>query len=166
MVFRNNLKSFAIRLAIVPVLGALAAACVAPTPVRIEGTAMRPTFDDGDKVIMNQPPGEIARGDVIMFRYPKDQTRFYIKRVIALPGEKIEIKDGMTYINSNLLDEPYIDPEYNSMTAKFSEGTIPEGHYFVMGDNRNNSSDSRSWGTVSRELITGKYYMKYGRGKE
>jgi signal peptidase I len=166
MVFRNNFKVFAICLAIVSVLGVLAAACVVPTPVRVEGSAMKPAFNDGDKVIMNQPPGEIARGDVIMFRFPKDQTRFYIKRVIALPGEKIKIKDGTIYINGAPLDEPYVDPEYNHTKADFAEETVTGGHYFTMGDNRDNSSDSRSWGTVSRELITGKYYMKYGSVKE
>jgi signal peptidase I len=160
MVFRNNFKIFAICLAIVPVLGALAA-CAAPTPVRIEGSAMRPAFKDGDKVIMNKPPGEIGRGDVIMFLYPEDHSRMYIKRVIGLPGEKIEIKSGRIYINGAPLDEPYLDPEYNSENVEFPEETIPEGHYFVMGDNRDNSSDSRAWGTVPKELITGKYSFTY-----
>jgi len=169
MVFLSNLKVQRTCLALLLALGAaLLGACAGavPVPVKVEGSAMRPAFKDGDRVLMNQPPGEIARGDVIMFLYPRDQSKMYIKRVIGLPGEKIEIKSGRIYINSGLLDEPYIDPEYNSMKAKFSEETIPEGHYFVMGDNRDNSSDSRSWGTVSRELVTGKYYMKYGSVKE
>lgn len=166
MVFQSNFKIFAICLIIVPALGALGAACAAPTPVRIEGSAMRPAFKDGDKVIMHQPPGEIGRGDVIMFLYPQDHSRMYIKRVIGLPGEKIEIKSGRIYINGAALDEPYVDLEYNRTGAKFSEETIPEEHYFVMGDNRDNSSDSRAWGTLSKELITGKYYLTYWKVKK
>lgn len=150
---------------VLPAVAVLIAACAMPVPVRVEGTDMRPTLDGGDKVIMN-PPGEIVRGDIIMFRSPKDESRFYIKRVVALPGEKIEIKDGRTFINGVPLDEPYLDQEYNSVNGRLAESTVPAGEYFVMGDNRNNSSDSRAWGTVKLGLITGKYYTTYSTAKK
>lgn len=155
-----------IRFTVLATIVLLLAACAVPAPVRIDGMAMMPNLKDGDKVIMNQPPGEIGRGDVVMFRYPKDETRVYIKRVIALPGEKIEIRAGRTYINGAMLDEPYLDQEYNSAGRILPEETVPSGHYFVMGDNRDNSSDSRAWGTVDKELITGKYYMAYSTAKK
>jgi signal peptidase I len=126
---------------------------------------MRPTFNDGDRILMT-PPGEILRGDVIMFSYPKDETRFYIKRVIGLPGEKIEIRDGKTFINGLPIEEPYLDQSYNMQPGNYPEVTIAGGNYFVMGDNRDNSSDSRSWGTVKSELITGKYRATYAKAEK
>jgi signal peptidase I len=167
MVFRNNFRFDIFYLMPLLAIGtALLGACAVPVPVKVEGLAMRPAFNDGDRVLMTQPPGKIVRGDVIMFLYPKDQSRVYIKRVIGLPGDKIAIMDGRVYINGDPYEEAYIDPEYNHSKAKLAEETVPADHYFVMGDNRDNSSDSRSWGTVRTELITGKYYMKYISGKE
>lgn len=138
----------------------LNAAC-APQPVLIEGTAMLPSFRDGDRVIMDRSVGELKRGDVIMFLYPKDTSKWYFKRVIGLPGETVEIQEGKVFVNGQLLDEPYLDQKYNQTRDTFAPKMVAENHYYVLGDNRDNSSDSRYWGTVSKDLITGKYVSTY-----
>ncbi|HEX9960208.1 MAG TPA: signal peptidase I [Pyrinomonadaceae bacterium] len=130
-------------------------------PVRLEGTAMLPSFHDGDRVFIDKQPGELKRGDVIMFLYPKDTSKRYFKRIIGLPGEKVEIREGKVFIDGQILDEPYLNREYNQTGDAFPPKTVPENHYYVLGDNRANSSDSRYWGTVSRDLITGKYVSTY-----
>jgi signal peptidase I len=138
----------------------LNAAC-APQPVRVEGTAMLPNLSDGDKIIVNKNIGELKRGNVISFLYPKDTSKWYIKRVIGLPGENIYILEGKVFVNGQILNEPYLDQKYNQTGDSFAIRTVPENHYYVLGDNRDNSSDSRYWGTVSKDLITGKYVSTY-----
>ena len=135
-------------------------------PVRLEGTAMLPTFHDGDKVLMEKNVGKLKRGDVIMFLYPKDKTKSYFKRVIGLPGETVEIRAGKIFINGQILEESYLDEEHNQAKPTFPPRKIEEYQYFVMGDNRDNSSDSRYWGTVDEKLITGKYYMTYSKAEK
>jgi signal peptidase I len=130
-------------------------------PVRVEGTAMLPAFHDGDKVLIDRKATDIRRGDVIMFLYPKDTSKWYFKRVIALPGETVEMHEGKVFVNGQALDEPYIDQKYNQKRDIFPPRRVPENQYYVLGDNRDNSSDSRYWGTVSKDLITGKYISTY-----
>ena len=122
---------------------------------------MKPGFNSGDRIFIDKDVGALQRGEVITFLYPKDTSKWYIERIVGLPGETIEIKSGKVYVNGQILDEPYVDQTYNQMNSSFPPKTIPENHYFVLGDNRDNSSDSRSWGTVDKSLITGKYYMTY-----
>jgi len=122
---------------------------------------MSPNFNDGDRVIINRNVGELKRGDVIMFLYPKDTSKWYIKRVVGLPGENVELREDKVFVNGQILDEPYIDQKYNQTRGTFAPKTVPENHYYVLGDNRDNSSDSRYWGTVSKDLITGKYVSTY-----
>jgi signal peptidase I len=156
----------AIRFILIFILAnALFSAC-SPKPVRVEGTAMLPTLRDGDRILMDESIGELKRGDIVMFLYPKDKSKSYIKRIIGLPGETVEIRVGQVYINGQILDEPYIDESYNQAKQSFAPRPVAENTYFVAGDNRDNSSDSRYWGTVPRELIKGKYYMTYSKGKE
>lgn len=142
----------------------LLAAC-SLRPVRSEGTGMSPTINDGDKIFVDENFGELKRGDIIIFYYPKDRSKSYIKRVIGLPNETIEIREGKVYINGQVLDEPYLVEENNQQKSSFRPQKVLKNHYFVMGDNRDNSSDSRYWGTVDRELVIGKYYMTYSEAK-
>jgi signal peptidase I len=132
-------------------------------PVRVEGTSMLPNLEDQDRLFINKfafRVGEIHRGDVVVFRYPKDQTKNYIKRVIGLPGDTVQIEHGSVIVNGKLLREPYVPARY---TDDRSQPTmlIPMGEYFVLGDHRNISSDSREFGPVERELIYGKAAFVY-----
>lgn len=135
-------------------------------PVRVEGTAMKPTFNDGDRIFIDKNPGELKRGEFVTFLYPKDRAKWYFKRIVGLPGETIEIREGKVFINGEILDEPYLDEAFNQLKTAFPPRRIDEYHYFVMGDNRDNSSDSRYWGTVDEKLITGKYYATYLKANE
>jgi signal peptidase I len=132
-----------------------------PQPLRVEGMAMSPALNDGDRIMIDKNIGELKRGDIISFLYPKDKSKRFVKRIIGLPAEKVEIREGKIYINGEVLDEPYIDQQHNQYKSSFPPRLISENQYFVMGDNRDNSSDSRYWGTVSKDLITGKYLFKY-----
>ena len=104
--------------------------------------------------------GAPQRGDVIVFRYPKDPTRDFIKRVIALPGDTVEIREGRIFVNGQQLVEPYID-DGDRLTYACSTYRVPPGEFFVLGDNRNNSSGSHVWGPVPREYIVGKAWVVY-----
>lgn len=139
--------------------GILLTSCLAP--VKFEGSSMSPSISDGDRILITTNVGEIKRGDIIQFRYPKDHEKFYMKRVIGLPSETVEMREGVVFVNGNAIAEEYVDPIYNQSGSFLTERKVPENHYFVMGDNRDNSSDSRYWGTVEKNLIEGKYYWKY-----
>jgi len=129
-------------------------------PVRVEGHAMEPALNHGDRIFVIKRMGELKRGDIVIFLYPHDQSKSYLKRIIGLPGETIEIEAGRVLINGSQIEEPYLDPKYASHDTTVPV-QIPAQHYFVMGDNRRNSSDSRYWGTVPRELIYGKFTRRY-----
>ena len=129
-------------------------------PVRVEGRAMSPTLNNGDKVFLLKQFGEIQRGEIVAHLYPEDTSKSYIKRIIGLPGETLEIREGRVFINGQLLEEPYM-PAENFSQDTLAPVQIAAEHYFVLGDNRRNSSDSRYWGTVPRNLIYGKYWYRY-----
>jgi len=107
--------------------------------------------------------GQPSRGDIIVFRFPRDPSRDFIKRVVALPGERVEVKAGVVYVNGQRLDEPYIleNPTYSRDSA-----VVPPNNYFVLGDNRNNSSDSHVWGPVPLENVVGRAWFTYWPWKE
>ena len=121
---------------------------------------MSPTIVKGDWFIAT-PVSEIKRSDIIVFKYPKDTSIWYVFRVVGLPNEIIEVKNNNVYINGNLLEEPYILPEYNRRKIKDGIYKVPDDNYFVLGDYRDNSEDSRFWGSIPKILICGKFYMKY-----
>ena len=125
---------------------------------------MLPAMNDGDRWLVTTSIGDLKRGDVVVFRYPKDETKSYVKRVIGLPGERVEIRAGVVLINGQPLAEDYVDRDHNKAAASFPQKVVPDNHYFVMGDNRDNSSDSRYWGPVDRSLIEGKLYTRYFNG--
>ena len=124
-------------------------------PIKIEGQAMMPTFHDGQRVIADKMVDEIKRGDIVVFWFPEDPSKSYIKRIIGLPEEQVRIEDGKPYINNAPLDEPYLSSEYRSSDT-METVNIRSHHYFVMGDNRRNSSDSRYWGLVPEKYIYAK----------
>ena len=132
-------------------------------PVRIEGQAMSPALNAGDKVFMWKQFDELQRGDIVAHRYPLDTTKSYVKRIVGLPGETVEVRDGRVYINSKALDEPYM-PADSFSVDNVEVMIVPADHYYVLGDNRRNSSDSRLWGTVARELVYGKFWYRYANG--
>ncbi len=132
-------------------------------PVRVEGTSMLPRLEDQDRLFINKLAyrvGEIHRGDVVVFQYPLDRQKSYIKRVIALPGDDLRIDHGRVYLNGELVKEPYVPPRYADDRSQ-PEEVVPPHEYFVMGDHRSISSDSREFGPVERNLIYGKAAFVY-----
>jgi signal peptidase I len=132
-------------------------------PVRVEGTSMMPTLEDQERVFVNKFVyrfERIERGDVIVFRYPLDTSKSYIKRVIARPGDRIRIDDGLVYVNGQQMDEGYVPAIYEDVRS-YAEIVVPPHAYFVMGDHRNLSRDSRDFGAVDESYIYGKAVFGY-----
>ena len=128
--------------------------------VRVDGFSMRPTLDDGQFVLVSRLAyrfGEFERGDIIVFNSPVEVDEDLIKRVIGLPGDIIKVENGIVYVNGTMLDEPYIaaPPAYSGTWQ------VQEDQLFVLGDNRNDSSDSHAWGSVSEEEVIGKAILIY-----
>ncbi|HEX4285776.1 MAG TPA: signal peptidase I [Terracidiphilus sp.] len=132
-------------------------------PVRVEGTSMLPRLEDHDRLFINKfvyHIESIQRGDVVVFHYPRDPEKSYIKRVIGLPGDKIWIDHGRVWVNGVALEEGYVPDRYRD-TRSMAEIVVPEENYFMMGDHRSISSDSREFGPVERELVYGKAEFVY-----
>jgi signal peptidase I len=132
-------------------------------PVRVEGTSMLPRLEDRDRLFINKFVyhfASIERGDVVVFRYPRDPEKSYIKRVIAGPGDRLRIDHGRVWLNGKLLREPYVPFQYRD-NRSMAEIEIPADSYFMMGDHRSISSDSRDFGTVDRDLVYGKAVFVY-----
>ncbi|MCA1642288.1 MAG: signal peptidase I [Acidobacteria bacterium] len=130
-------------------------------PVRVEGKSMEPTLHDGDGVFFCRAIGEIERGDIVLFRYPGDETKSYYKRIIALPGETVELREGRMFINGTELSEPYVNSQFNQSRISHPPVRLNPGEYFVAGDNRDQSYDSRAWGALPRGLIYGEFVGRY-----
>jgi signal peptidase I len=132
-------------------------------PVKVEGTSMMPGLADQERIFINKYAyrlGAIERGDVVVFRYPGDPSKNYIKRIVGEPGDRIEIIRGAVFVNGNQLQEPYVPVQFRDERS-MSEMIVPEGSYFVLGDHRNLSSDSRDFGPVERGAIFGKAVFAY-----
>ena len=132
-------------------------------PVRVEGTSMLPNLEDQDRLIINKMAfrvGDIHRGDVVVFRYPRDHRTSYIKRVIALPGDRLRIDHGRLIVNGSFVPEPYVPLRFADDRSQPEMQLAPE-EYFVMGDHRSISQDSREFGPVDRNLIYGKAAFVY-----
>ena len=132
-------------------------------PVRVEGTSMLPMLEDQDRLFINKMAyrvGDVQRGDVVVFLYPRDHQKSYIKRVIAVPGDDLRIDHGRVWVNGRAMAEPYVPARYRDERTE-AEMVIPAGEYFVMGDHRSISSDSRDFGPVERSLIYGKAAFVY-----
>ncbi len=128
--------------------------------ILVDGASMEPTLVTGERVIVNRLSYKFStpqRGDIIVFHPPPNPSEEYIKRVIGLSGDAVQVKNGSVYVNGQLLQESYIDVKTNYA------GTwqVPEGQLFVLGDNRNNSSDSHDWGFVPMDYVVGKAILVY-----
>src|SRR5215469_225709 len=137
-------------------------------PVKVEGTSMLPRLEDRDRLFINKFVyhfENIHRGDVVVFHYPRDPEKSYIKRVIALPGDRLRIDRGSVYLNGRKLPEPYVPDEYRDAKS-MPEMIVPDDEYFMMGDHRSISSDSREFGPVDRDLIYGKAVFVYWPTKD
>jgi signal peptidase I len=132
-------------------------------PVKVEGGSMEPGLEDQERIFINKLVYRIeaiGRGDIIVFRYPRDPRKNFIKRVIAIPGDRIRISHGKVYVNGQLILEPYVPEQYQDSRSA-AEIIVPLDSYFVMGDHRTMSNDSRDFGPVSRDLIYGKAVFGY-----
>lgn len=125
---------------------------------RVDGQSMAPTLADRDRLIVNKFTYQVSaprKGDIVMFYYPLNPDEAFVKRVIAEEGDTVRIADGYVYVNNVPLDDNYVAPEYRSH-ENFGPETVQSGFYFVLGDHRNDSSDSRDWGLVPKKYIVGK----------
>lgn len=134
-------------------------------PVKVEGTSMMPGLVDQERIFVNKfvyrlGIGEIRRGDLVVFWYPFDQSKSYIKRVIGLPGDVVSINRGAVLINGKQLDENYVPKEYRD-TFSMPPKSVEPDHFFVLGDHRNSSNDSRNWGLVPRSCVYGEAVFVY-----
>ena len=134
-------------------------------PVKVEGTSMMPALNDQERIFINKfiyqfNVGQIERGDMVVFWYPNDPSKSYIKRVIGLPGDRVEVDHGTVVINGKRLEEAYVPQEYRDETS-MAQRVIPPDEFFVLGDHRSSSNDSRSWGLVPRRFVYGKAVFVY-----
>ena len=130
---------------------------------RVEGQSMAPTLADQDRLIVNKLTyrwGAPRRGDIVMLYYPLNPDKSFVKRVIAEEGDQVKIVDGQVFVNDVPMQDDFVPPEYRSHDD-FGPSVVPEGYYFVMGDHRNNSSDSRHWGFVPKKYIIGKVQVRW-----
>jgi signal peptidase I len=132
-------------------------------PVKVEGTSMMPGLEDQERIFVNKfvyrwEP--IQRGDIVVFRYPRDTSKSYIKRVIGVAGDRVRIEKGQVYVNGAALDEDYVPSDYADERT-YPEIKVPPNNFFVLGDHRSMSNDSRDFGTVNERYIYGKAVFGY-----
>ena len=132
-------------------------------PVKVEGTSMMPSLEDQERIFVNKfvyRLEPIERGDIVVFRYPRDPSKSYIKRVIGMQGDDIRIDGGQVYVNGKALDETYVPSEYTDQRS-YPDIVVPPHCYFVLGDHRSMSNDSRDFGSVNQSFIYGKAVFGY-----
>jgi signal peptidase I len=130
---------------------------------RVQGTSMLPLLEDSERIIVNKfiyRFHPIQRGDVVVFWYPKDPSVSFIKRVVGVPGDTVELRRGVLYVNERRVDEEYVRPQFND-EENHAKVSVAKGYYFVLGDHRNSSNDSRSWGEVPEKYIYGKAIFRF-----
>ena len=132
-------------------------------PVKVEGVSMMPSLEDQERIFVNKfvyrwEP--IERGDIVVFRYPRDTSKSYIKRVIGVAGDRVRIEGGQVYVNGQALDEDYVPTDYAD-SRSYPEIKVPPNSFFVLGDHRTMSNDSRDFGTVHERYIYGKAVFGY-----
>lgn len=132
-------------------------------PVKVEGGSMEPGLEDQERIVINKLVyrlESIERGDIVVFRYPRDTHKSFIKRVIALPGDRIHISYGHVFVNGERLAEPYVPADYQDAKS-YPETVVPNNAYFMLGDHRSASNDSREFGPIMRSYIYGKAVFGY-----
>src|SRR5215813_11208593 len=132
-------------------------------PVKVEGGSMEPGLEDQERIFINKMVyrfESIERGDIVVFRYPRDTRKSFVKRVIGLPGDRIRIASGHVYVNGVPLQEPYVPDDYQDARS-YADTVVPNNAYFVLGDHRSMSNDSREFGFVMRSYIYGKAVFGY-----
>jgi signal peptidase I len=130
---------------------------------RVQGTSMLPLLQDSERIIVNKFVYRfhpIERGDVVVFWYPRDPSVSFIKRVIGLPGDTVELRNGSLYVNGRLTIENYLKPQFRDDESR-PPVQVSKGHYYVLGDHRNSSNDSRNWGEVPEKYIYGKAFLRF-----
>jgi signal peptidase I len=130
---------------------------------RVDGLSMQPTLAEHDRLVVNKwiyRVSEPRSGDIVMLYYPVDPEKMFVKRVVAAEGDEVRISAGRVYVNGVALDDQFVPPEYRSF-EDFGPQVVPQGYYFVMGDHRNGSSDSRHWGPVPKKYIVGKVQLRW-----
>src|SRR5437660_11575738 len=132
-------------------------------PVKVEGTSMAPLLSEQERIFINKfvyrfEP--IQRGDVVVFWYPLDHSKSFIKRVVGLPGETVQIRQGVLYVNGKVIPEPYVPPQYED-NSDFAPLPVPKDHFFVLGDHRISSNDSRVFGPVPSQFLYGRSVFAY-----
>jgi len=130
---------------------------------RVQGTSMLPLLEDSERIVVNKLGYRfhpIERGDVVVFWYPRDPAVSFIKRVVGLPGDTVEIRSGTVWVNGIAAKEDYLAPAYRD-DESYRPVHVPKGYYYVLGDHRNSSNDSRSWGEVPEKYIYGKAFFRF-----
>jgi len=131
---------------------------------RVEGQSMVPTLDDQDRLIVNKLAYRLHQpevGDVVMLLYPEDPEKSFVKRIVARPGQSIRSVDGRVYVDDEPIPDDFIPEQYRMPNDTWGPKVLPPGYYYVMGDHRNNSSDSRTWGEVPEKYILGKVQLRW-----
>lgn len=157
------MKLLLIQIAFVAVVALGCAHAIGVQTIDVAGDAMLPALKDGDRITIDGRVEKLERGDIVIYYFPKDRSVSYIHRIVGLPGETVEIREGEVFINGKLLKEAYVDQQHNQSARSMMAITLSQDSYFVLGDNRDNSADSRFWGPLKKELIYGKYNGKYER---
>jgi signal peptidase I len=136
--------------------------------LRVTGDSMLPNFHDGEQIVAEKVTVKfenLKRGDIVIFQHPSNPDRLIIKRVIGLPGETIKLVNGQIFINGQILKEPYLTTESPTLSGNYIKDnvlyTIPTDAYIFLGDNRSNSTDSRDWGPINKNLVVGKAFLVY-----
>jgi signal peptidase I len=135
-------------------------------PFTVQGQSMEPTLHNSEYILVDKVTYRVRspeRGDVVVFVYPNDPSLDYIKRVIGVPGDHVVISNMHVYVNGHQLNEPYIaaEPDYSNTNCTYCNVRVPKGDLFVLGDNRNNSSDSHEWGLLPRKNVIGRAWVSY-----
>lgn len=157
------MKLLLIQIVFVAVAALGCAHAIAVQTIDVAGDAMLPALKDGDRIMIDRRVEKLERGDIVIYYRSKERSVSYIHRIVGLPGETVEIREGEVFINGNPIKETHVEPQNNQSARSMMAITLPQDSYFVLGDNRDNSADSRVWGPLKKDLIYGKYTGKYER---